>query len=122
MAGSVFLKLSKLIFLFKYFFFLSKKHLHLIFKFGSFGALIIFKNDFVLQFYFLFHFCFYVFSIFTITAMGHRTNDSLFASEAVIQRCSVKKMFIEISQNSQENTCTRVSFFHKVAGLSLQIY
>ena len=31
-------------------------------------------------------------------------------SEAVIQRCSVKIVFIEISQNSQENTCARVSF------------
>ena len=37
--------------------------------------------------------------------------------EAAIQRCSVKKVFLEISQNSQENTCARVSFFHKVAGL-----
>ena len=26
---------------------------------------------------------------------------------AVIQRCSVKKVFLEISQNSQENTCAR---------------
>ena len=25
--------------------------------------------------------------------------------EAVIQRCPVKKMFLEISQDSQENTC-----------------
>ena len=31
-------------------------------------------------------------------------------SEAVAQRCSVKKMFLEISQNSQENTCARASF------------
>ena len=30
--------------------------------------------------------------------------------KAVVQRCSVKKVFLEISQNSQENTCTRVSF------------
>ena len=37
--------------------------------------------------------------------------------EAVTQRCSVKKMFLEISQNSQENTCARVSFIDKVAGL-----
>ena len=28
-----------------------------------------------------------------------------------------KKVFLEISQNSQENTCARVSFFDKVAGL-----
>ena len=26
-------------------------------------------------------------------------------SEAAVQRCSVKKVFLEISQNSQENTC-----------------
>ena len=29
-------------------------------------------------------------------------------SEAVIPRCSVKKMFLKIWQNSQENTCARV--------------
>ena len=33
--------------------------------------------------------------------------------EAVVQRCSVKK-FLEISQNSQENTCARVSFLIKL--------
>ena len=32
------------------------------------------------------------------------------SAEAVIQRCSVKKVFLEISQNSRENTCARVSF------------
>ena len=31
--------------------------------------------------------------------------------EAVVQRCSVKKVFLEISQNSQENTCARVFFY-----------
>ena len=30
--------------------------------------------------------------------------------EAVVQRCSVKKVFLEISQSSQENTCVRVFF------------
>ena len=30
--------------------------------------------------------------------------------EAVAQRCSVKKVFLEISQNSQENTCARFFF------------
>ena len=30
--------------------------------------------------------------------------------EAVAQRCSVKKVFLEISQNSQENTCARIFF------------
>ena len=28
-------------------------------------------------------------------------------------------MFLQISQNSQENTCARVSFFNKVAGAAL---
>ena len=30
-------------------------------------------------------------------------------AEAVVRRCSVKKVFLEISQNSQENTCARAS-------------
>ena len=34
--------------------------------------------------------------------------------EAVVQRCSVKKVFLEISQKSQENTCARVSFLTKL--------
>ena len=37
-------------------------------------------------------------------------------TEAVVRRCSVKKVYLEISQNSQENTCARFSFFNKVAG------
>ena len=35
---------------------------------------------------------------------------NLLQKEAVAQRCSVEKMFLEISQNSQENTYARVSF------------
>ena len=31
-------------------------------------------------------------------------------TEAVVQRCSAKKVFLENLQNSQENTCARVSF------------
>ena len=38
-------------------------------------------------------------------------------TEAVTQKCSVNKLFLEISQNSQENTCARASF-NKVAALS----
>ena len=38
--------------------------------------------------------------------------------EAIVQRCSVKKVILEILQNIQENTCARVSF-NKVAGLQL---
>ena len=33
-------------------------------------------------------------------------------TEAVVQRCSVKKVFLKISQNSQENTCASVSQVH----------
>ena len=35
-------------------------------------------------------------------------------TEAVAQRGSFKKVFLEISQNSQENTCARVSFLMKL--------
>ena len=34
--------------------------------------------------------------------------------EAVVRRCSVKKVFLKISQNSQENTCAKVSFLIKL--------
>ena len=34
--------------------------------------------------------------------------------EAVAQRCSFKEVFLEISENSQENTCARVSFLMKL--------
>ena len=34
----------------------------------------------------------------------------LLTPEAVAQTCSVKKVFLKISKNSQENTCARVSF------------
>ena len=37
-------------------------------------------------------------------------------SEAVAQRWSVKKVFLKISQNSQENTCPRVSFLWYTSG------
>ena len=33
---------------------------------------------------------------------------------AVIQRCSVKKVFLNILQNSQEDSCARVSFLIKL--------
>ena len=39
---------------------------------------------------------------------------------AFIQRCSMKKVFLNISQNSQENTCASF-FFNKIAGLGLQL-
>ena len=34
--------------------------------------------------------------------------------EAVVQRCFVKKVFLEISQSSQEDPCARASFLIKL--------
>ena len=34
--------------------------------------------------------------------------------EVVVQRCSTKNIFLEISQNSQDNTCARASFLIKL--------
>ena len=34
--------------------------------------------------------------------------------EAVALTCSIKKVFLEILQNSQENTCARVSILIKM--------
>ena len=40
-------------------------------------------------------------------------------SEAVVQRYSLKKVLLEILQNSQENTCVRLSFLIKLETLGL---
>ena len=40
--------------------------------------------------------------------------------EAVIQRCSINKVFLEISQNSHENICSKVSFLIKLQPSGLQ--
>ena len=37
--------------------------------------------------------------------------------ELVTWMCSVKKMLLKISQNSQKNTCVRVSFLIKLQAL-----
>ena len=47
---------------------------------------------------------------------------SMLKIEAVFEWCSVKIVFLEISQNSQENTCATVSFLIKLQALSLQLY
>ena len=38
--------------------------------------------------------------------------------KAVSRRCSIKKVFLKVSQNSQENTCVRVSFLIKLQALA----
>ena len=40
-------------------------------------------------------------------------------AEAVIQSCFGKKMFLKVLQNSQENTCTRVSFLIRLQALKI---
>ena len=42
--------------------------------------------------------------------------------EAVDQKCSVKQVFLEISQNYQENTFAKVSFLIKLQVWALQLY
>ena len=42
--------------------------------------------------------------------------------EAFAKKCSVKKVFLEISQNSQEDTSTRVSILIKLHASGLQPY
>ena len=43
-------------------------------------------------------------------------------TEAATRGVLRKKVFLEISQNSQENTCARVSFLIKLQALGLQLY
>ena len=48
---------------------------------------------------------------------------ALFASIVPMQkRCFVKKVFLEISQNSQKKTCARGSFLIKLQALGRQLY
>ena len=42
--------------------------------------------------------------------MESQSYKTFISAEGAVQRCSVKMVFLEISQNSQENTCARVSF------------
>ena len=44
-----------------------------------------------------------------------KSNQNIFRSNRPELFC--KKLFLEILQNPQENTCVGVSFFNKIAGL-----
>ena len=44
------------------------------------------------------------------------------ATEAVIQMCSVKKVFLEISQNSQGSTCARVSLLINLQATACNVF
>ena len=41
-------------------------------------------------------------------------------AEAVVQICSVKNVFLKPLQNSQENTCARISFLIKLQATLLK--
>ena len=45
--------------------------------------------------------------VFLIARIPHFT---VLITEVVVQRCSVKKVFLKISQNLQESTCARASW------------
>ena len=52
--------------------------------------------------------------VFLIARIPHST---VLITEAVVQRCSVKKLFLKISQYSQENTCAKASLLIKLQAL-----
>ena len=70
-------------------------------------------------------FCYY-FSFSSFCFLGQKPLDlvvhkgcelNVCLQEAVVRRCSVKKVFLEISQNSQENTVPEALFLLQVRGL-----
>ena len=70
----------------------------------------------------------------TVCSISHDFHDSHDSVATLLQHdlhityksnqrsCSVKKVFLETSQNSQENTCARDSFLIKLQGWGLQLY
>ena len=57
--------------------------------------------------------------------LSHSLNVSKYyepLTEAVTKRYSVKKVFLEILHNSQENTCARVSFLIKLQACNSMVH
>ena len=52
----------------------------------------------------------------------NNNRETMLHAEAVVQSCSVKKVFLEISQNSQENTCARISFLIKLQASAINTF
>ena len=50
------------------------------------------------------------------------TKEANVVVEIVVQRCSTKKVFLEIFQNSQENSYAKVSFLIKLQAWGTQIF
>ena len=53
---------------------------------------------------------------------SHKNVNGPLNTEVVVQRCSVEKVFLEILQNSQENTRARVGFLIELRASGLYIY
>ena len=60
--------------------------------------------------------------LFHCTSMVNWSDEDHLASEAAAQRCSVKQVFLEILENSLENTCARVSFLIKLKEAPAQMF
>ena len=52
----------------------------------------------------------------------HRSSRLDVLTEAATRGVLCKKVFLEISQDSQENSCVRVSFLIKLQAWGLQLY
>ena len=56
------------------------------------------------------------------TKLKKRAERTLLNTEADIRGVLLKKVFLEILQNSQKDTCARVSFLIKLQALRLKLY
>ena len=72
----------------------------------------------ILQIYIVFDFLIRICSnkddFYIISEHRNSFNGKVKKLKAVAKQCSVKRVFLEITQNSQENTCGRVSFLTKL--------
>ena len=57
-----------------------------------------------------------------VVIFSHFLASLLAYSKAFAERCSVKKMFTDISQDSQDNTWAGISFFIKLQASGLHLY
>ena len=62
----------------------------------------------------------YSFDDFTVSGNCQEKQKNKEITDAVVQRCSVKKLFEEISQNPHENNCARVSFLEFLVSFLLK--
>ena len=49
-----------------------------------------------------------------MTKRSHYVETTVLISRSCLRRCSMKKVFLKLSQNSKKNTCTRASFLIKL--------